>query len=400
LAVSFFSDPKSDTPLQVLDLGAGTGILSIASFERYQSHIVVTAFEADPRLAAVCEKELELYGVEGAVLNGDVLKQKFEPVFDRVILNPPYKKMAANDERQKALPVAAPNLYAAFIMQGVRALKEGGELVAIVPRSWMNGQYFSPFRKWLLESTSLDVLHIYGSRTEVFKDTDVLQETMILKISKRSQIQRITVSTSFGKEDSPSITDYPSDTLISQQDYVVRVAPEGNSSGMRSLKESGFCASTGKVVDFRIKEHLSQEKTEGASPLFYPQNFDSEGMHHPLDCRKAQWIKVQPSEKSKYLIPKGWYVIVKRFSPKEESQRIKAFCSEFKEPVGLENHLNFIHAGTPRQVVPLTEKCARQLMKWLASDAADNWFTGRAGSTQVNASDLNKLPIPISLVER
>lgn len=60
----------------------------------------------------------------------------------------------------------------------------------------------------------------------------------------------------------------------------------------------------------------------------------------------------------------------------------------------MENHQNFIHAGTPRKTVPLEKGVAKGLDIWLNSTLVDNWFRSISGSTQVNASDLNQMPVP------
>lgn len=394
LAASFFSISKQSTPLQVLDLGAGTGILSIATAARYLSNVEITALEIDPLLSNICAGELKNNGIKGVVKTGDALAQDFQPIFDRVILNPPYKKMAADDPRQTGLPAPSPNLYAAFVMRGVSALKDGGELVAIIPRSWMNGAYFQPFRTWLLNHVSVDVIHVYESRTEVFKDTDVLQETMILKVSKKPQNRKINLSSSKDKSDVPVVEEFLTNDLVSGCDFVIRVTPHPASSRRKTLRELGFCASTGKVIDFRVKEFLRDHEEEKASKLFYPHNFVEDSCIHPVAGKKPQWI-LSPG---KTLIPAGCYVIVKRFSPKEDAKRIKAYFAKFSEPVALENHLNFIHAGTPRMVVPLDESVARSILSRLQSPEIEEWFIGRSGSTQVNASDLNEVPFPDDLI--
>ncbi len=69
----------------------------------------------------------------------------------------------------------------------------GGECVAIIPRSWMNGDYFKDFRKWLTNECSIDTIAIYGSRQEHFKDMKILQEIMLLKLSKRQQTESIRI---------------------------------------------------------------------------------------------------------------------------------------------------------------------------------------------------------------
>lgn len=394
LAASFFSENSDRNLLKVLDLGAGTGILSIAVAERYSCKVEITAIELDSKLSQVCDSDLKLYGIPHTIELGDVLAHEFPPIFDKVILNPPYKKMAAKDVRQKGLPVPCSNLYAAFVLKGISALKAGGELVAIIPRSWMNGRYFEPFRKYLLSQVSLDVIHVYESRTDVFKDTDVLQETMILKVSKRPQSDPIIVSSSYGNYDVPTSRSFNLTELQCGKDSVIKISSFSDLDTFPSLRDLGFCASTGKVVDYRVKDFLSSEETAGAHKLLYPQNFNDNSVRHPIHGKKAQWFSCPPELNAKFLIPAGCYVIVKRFSPKEDCKRLKVFVADFDRPVALENHLNFIHSGTPRKVVPLEKQVAENLAAWLNSEKIENLFKAISGSTQVNASDLNNLPVP------
>lgn len=397
LAASMMSESTGDKPLKCLDLGAGTGILSVAMAERYSNNISVDGIEIDSNLASVYHDELERLDISHSVVNDDALLAPIACNYDRVILNPPYKKMAADDPRQSKLPVRSPNLYAAFLMRAIDALAPGGQCVAIIPRSWMNGQYFQAFREWMLDRVSIDMLHVYGSRTEIFSDTDVLQETMLLAISKSKQKSEVRVSESSDKESVRTVHNYPYESLVDVDgSRAVRVCPVKSPQleGLKSLKEEGFCASTGKVVDFRSRDVLSHEYREGLNRLIYACNFTDEGLVHPVDSRKAQWIDCSSDSRKKQLIGEGSYVIVKRFSAKEERRRIKASPLTLTQPEALENHLNFIHGGTPRKTVALSEREAYGLAVWLGSTAIEEWFRSRSGSTQVNASDLNAMPVP------
>lgn len=397
LAASMFSDVEGNQMLRCLDLGAGTGILSVALAERYGRSMSVDCVELDPDLAAICDDELTRLEVGHRIVAGDALTAPIEPGYDRVILNPPYKKMAAGDARQAGLPARSPNLYSAFMMVALWALAPGGECVAIVPRSWTNGQHFQQFRSWVLSCCSLDAMHVYGSRTEIFADTNVLQETMLVRFSKRPQSPTVRVSESQVKDGEPVVHKYAFDELVDVEgDLTVRMIPaeRGPLDGMATLKASGLCASTGKVVDFRSREVLRREFEPGLNRLIYARNFTAEGFEHPVEGYKPQWIDCSSERFTKQLIPAGSYVVVKRFSSKEEARRVKAHVLDLTEPQALENHLNYVHAGTPRRTIPLDPTLARGLALWLSSTKVDEWFRARSGSTQVNASDLNAMPVP------
>lgn len=397
LAASMMAENNEGRVLNCLDLGAGTGILSVALADRYANNIKVVGVEIDSRLASICDSELGKLPIAYTVINEDALVFPIESKYDRVILNPPYKKMAADDPRQNSLPVHSPNLYSAFLMRAIDALAPGGQCVAIIPRSWMNGQYFQPFRKWMLDRVSIDALHIYGSRTDVFSDTDVLQETMLLAVSKSKQKPKVFVSQSLGKDCERTVHAFSFNSLVDDDgSRTVRVNPIESEQlvGLDSLKDEGLCASTGKVVDFRSRDVLSFEYHEGFNKLIYACNFSDAGFVHPVEGKKAQWIDCRSDKRKKQLIDAGSYVVVKRFSSKEEKRRVKASVLTLEHPEALENHLNYIHGGTSRKTVPLSLNEARGLTLWLNSTDVEEWFRSRSGSTQVNASDLNAMPIP------
>ena len=74
LAVSMFSDGH-DGSLRCLDLGAGSGILSVAVYERYGELIdYIDVVESDPVLASVCQDELRRLNVTFNLVVGDALR--------------------------------------------------------------------------------------------------------------------------------------------------------------------------------------------------------------------------------------------------------------------------------------------------------------------------------------
>ena len=401
LAASMFSQLESwQKSIRCLDLGAGTGMLSLALYDRFGESIEkLDAVEMDIELATVFEAEMAIAGIPYELIQGDALVDTPEAFYDKIILNPPYKKMAANDSRQNSLPCRSANLYSAFMAIGLSRLVEDGELVAIVPRSWMNGGYFEPFRKYAFSFCSLDAVHVYESRAEVFSDTDVLQETIIVKFSKRSQSEQVVVSKSLGKGDEVSYATYAAQDLIDPRSFIVRIAPKDEVGLRETIGSLGLCPSTGKVVDFRCKDIIFRERPQcrDVYPMIYAGNFQHGVLEHPLDIGKPQWFKVDADNKKakKQLIRSGPYVVVKRFSTKEERRRVVARPLLLDSSVALENHLNFIHAGTPRNVVPLRSvELANGLSIWLNSTYLDRWFRDVSGSTQVNAGDIKSMPCP------
>ena len=420
--------------VRLLDAGAGAGALTqafvqhLSGCNRKPKSIVVTAYEIDP--AAIdpleetmmeCRRVCESAGVKfiSQILNVDFLAsaapmvrddlfQMGSPLFNAAILNPPYRKIQSDSPSRRLLRSAGietSNLYPGFVALASKLLVHGGEMVAITPRSFCNGPYFKPFRKDLLDTMSLRRLHVFESRSAAFKRDDVLQENIIIHAVKGApKPERVTVSSSSG-EPGAKVTarevPYEEIVLPGDADQFIHLAEEdGNgpraliSTLRSSLPELGLSVSTGRVVDFRVKEFLKESPGKGTAPLIYPCHFNGGYVVWPkLKTRKPNAIE-NASQTEGLLVPAGIYVLVKRFTSKEERKRIVACIYDshhIKAPwVGFENHLNYFHAHGQGLTIDL----AKGLSAFLNSTLVDTYFRQFNGHTQVNATDLRSLGYP------
>ena len=405
-------------PIRVLDPGAGSGSLTAAMLARIRAELPLervhlVAVEADeavlPALADTLADCETLPNVTTELVAADYIEvstgleadPRVRGQFDLVIMNPPYGKLAAVSGHRRALSatgVDCPNLYAAFWALGIQACRPGGQVVAIVPRSWANGTYFSQFRRWLLDILRLDTLHVFESRATVFADTGVLQENVIVCGTVGGQRgPTVTLSTSVGHTDEVQRQKVRVEAVVRPGDVhkFVRFtdgAAAVPAAARHTLEELGITVSTGRVVDFRTRKWLADAPTETSTvPLVYPGNLRAGNVEHPRAIRKPQALCVADPEAHKLLVPIGAYTITKRFSAKEERRRVVAAVWD-REDVrpAFENHLNYFHErgkGLPRDL-------ARGLSVWLNSTPLDDLFRTFSGHTQVNAGDLRTLPYP------
>lgn len=176
------------------------------------------------------------------------------------------------------------------------------------------------------------------------------------------------------------------------------------------LTDLGIEVSTGPVVDFRLKDSLSDHLTAGSVPLIYPHCVKTGRVLAPF-LRSTDYgdgrLSKKPvaihenDETRKWLIPAARFVLIKRFSSKEEKRRLVCGVlnpADFPSGlVGIENHLNFFH----RKRGGLSAALSRGLCRFLNSTVADRYFRQFNGHTQVNASDLRSFHYPdLSALER
>ncbi len=420
--------------VRLLDPGAGIGGLTAAvvcSFEQSTSRprrVEVVACEVDPLLAGYLRRVLEScrifcedLGIEFKfeIRIGDFIADSLkvlrpdlfsagEDAFTHVIANPPYRKINGGSKDRFLLSQAGietSNLYSAFVFLAGSRLESGGELVAITPRSFCNGSYFLPFRRFLAEEFAFRRCHVFDSRNEVFGGDEVLQENVIFAAARHGRRGVVLLSSSAHAGDE-AITERP----VAHAGFVNPTDPDlffrlttdrGGQAvadafgGFRSsLEELGLNVSTGRVVDFRVRDLLRKEPVAGSVPLLYPAHLREGGIAWPIPGFKKSNAIVDSVESRPLLVPSGTYLLTKRFSAKEQPRRVVASLltreSVPGEWTGIENHLNYFHSGGQ----PLEEDLAKGLFLFLNSTLLDRYFRQFNGSTQVNATDLRNIRYP------
>jgi adenine-specific DNA-methyltransferase len=407
---------------RLLDAGAGVGSLTHAFLQRAVrtdfrfNQINIDAYEQDYSLAESFHTMLANAPLpaNGQLHIGDFIERAVEIIqfapedrFTHAILNPPYKKLESTSRARallRAIGLETVNLYSAFVGLALELLRPNGQLVAIIPRSFCNGPYYRPFREWVLQRAAIHHIHLFAARDKAFSDDGVLQENVILLMEREGMQNQVVVSTS-GDD---TLADLQQRTFefghivpaIDNPERFIHI-PTGETalapspSARFTLSELGLHVSTGPIVDFRLSEHLRGMPGEGDVPLLYPAHFGSEGVTWPKAESKKPNAIARNNDTERWLYPSGCYCIVRRVSSKEEPRRVVASVLTPEDVgdsavVGLENHLNVIHAG--RKGLPIA--LAKGLAVWLNTSEIDKLFRQFNGHTQVNATDLRNMRFP------
>ena len=439
-------DTVSDK-VRLLDPGAGVGSLSAAFIERcsYETKqprsVSLDCYEIESVFIDYLESTLKRAKIQGRAANIDVTgtihtddfilssahgsqtdlfqsPESEDALVTHVIMNPPYKKIHSASAHRSALcraGIETSNLYTGFLFLAALRLVEGGEMVAIVPRSFCNGPYFKPFREQFFSLMSVRHVHVFEKRDAAFEAEEVLQEKIILHAVKGGASAKVRITTSgdcafvFDPESQAYVAEDMTQRLVDSAsvirpddpDKIVHIASTDFEQGIvnrmahftASLSDLGMEVSTGPVVDFRLCQDLRAEPGKGTVPLLYATHFRGGSLEWPKTTKKPNAIAV--TEKSrKWLYPnEGHFVVTRRFTSKEEKQRVVAsvYSSDLPgEMVGFENHLNVFHANR-KGVSP---SLAYGLSVYLNSSLVDLYFRQFNGHTQVNAADLRSLHYP------
>ncbi len=415
---SLFDVPEKG-PVNMLDAGAGMGALVSALLERMpaKASTRAEAFEVDPDIAPHLSEVLEPYrenGVTISIRNEDYIEAGTQMAvahqrpYTHAILNPPYKKIATASWHRAELRragIETVNLYSGFVGLAIMALADGGQIVVIMPRSFANGPYYMPFRKLMLDHCSIRRMHLFDARNKAFKDDAVLQETIIMHIQRGSKQGDVQVSRSTDDSfDDMEVFTLPFSEIVRPGDpeRFIHVPSDGERSALEqalpepaNLADLNLKVSTGPVVDFRMRQYLhANAGGEGTVPLLYPAHFKDVRLEWPMEGKKPNAVTLD-ADTAKWMYPKGWYAVCRRFTAKEERRRIVAGVIDptvlgDAEVIGIENHVNVYHYGKQG----ISEVLAKGVATYLNTTLVDEHFRRFNGHTQVNAGDLKSMPYP------
>ena len=411
--------------VKILDAGAGEGLLTQSAalhcLELGYSKMHAVLYEIDEDILPILQKNMDqlvrIFIKKGGKLSYEIINEDFvlsrpdknEPNFHISIINPPYFKYNSKHSiysgATEDLFKGNPNIYASFMAVVSSCLVSLGQMVAIVPRSFTNGLYFKGFRKYLQSQMSLEQAHIFQSRNRLFKNMGVLQENIICKFVKSEQKPTIKISSSTCSEDlaESEAASYPQNLIIDRTNLhnIIRI-PESAADGHilrivenwpSSFEKNNYYISTGPVVEFRTREFITTKAQKHSIPLLRMHNVKAFRIEWTGTHRKDTHFILKEGHE-KHTCENRVYVIVKRFSSKDEKRRLVAGINDpeqFKDHlIGLENHLNYI--GVKGEDMNLPE--AFGLAALFNSTFMDRYFRSISGNTQVNATEMRLLKLP------
>lgn len=414
--------------VKVLDAGAGSGILVCAFVERLETldfvkEVKLTCYENDSNVLPLLQnnlafcKEHSSKNITITILTDNYILSQYldfnymiggnmNPVkYDFVIGNPPYMKIPKDAPEATAMPMVcygAPNMYFIFASMSLFNLKEEGEMVYIIPRSWTSGAYFKRFREYFLTVGKLEHIHLFVSRNKVFDKEDVLQETIIVKVKKTCVIPKeVTITSSKSNCDFDNLTSLTVryNLVVSGSDYYVYLVTDKKEVEVlerlhrfdKTLPDIGVKMKTGLTVDFRNRDILRDEEEEGAIPLFYSQHIKHGKVQFPIQKEHEYVVTDQRG----LMQDNKNYLFVKRFTAKEEPRRLQCgvyLAKDFPQyrKISTQNKINFIDG----LLTEMSECLVYGLYVLFNSTLYDEYYRILNGSTQVNSTEINAMPVP------
>ena len=436
-----FSLPKTPSiKISLLDPGAGAGILT-AGFcnailaEKYKKVVLhIDLYEKDDEVLPFLKETISAchlkfkdrgWDLSYRIINADFILTNINVAqsqmlldanpakvrYDYIVSNPPYFKLNSNSPETillKDFTSGQPNIYVFFMIISMLLLKSKGQLVFITPRSFCSGLYHMKFRKWLIEHYSIENIHNFDSRKNVFYNEDILQESIIIKVRNNKPFtpnQKVTVSQSNDSTFADLTTGkFPYADIFHHEDAFIKIPANKEELAISKILQKwnltfqslGMSVSTGPVVAFRAKEYLlnSIDTKEKLTPLLWMHNIQGLDVRWPLDkAGKEKYISTSDQTRN-ILLPAKNYILLKRFTSKEQQRRLYAgvlLGTDIKSKyIGIENHLNYIHKKNGD--IPADE--AFGIAAFLNTSIVDCFFRSINGNTQVNAGDLRALPLP------
>jgi len=429
--------------VRILDPGCGTAILTcallqkLASTRRKLKSVDLVVYETDSELTPYTIKSLEYLKVwlkhhklsfqyslnsnDFILENADCLTDdgnlfsKAKLPFDIIISNPPYFKLPIEDKRAiaaKAVVNGHPNIYSIFMAISAKLLKINGELIFITPRSYASGSYFKLFREYFFKIIELDIVHLFVSRKDTFNRDKVLQETVIIKGTRKENTtpkHHVLISSSQGLKDinTPEKKQFEQIELIdlSSNEKILYLPMNDFDESILSifknwngnLNKYNIQISTGPVVAFRSRDFILDNFENGdvfLAPLFWLHNVKQMVLEWPLPKPdKGQYIRIENKSKA-ILVPNKNYILLRRFSTKDDKSRLIAapYFSNFikSEYIGIENKVNYIYR--PKGHLDRNEVIG--LCALLNSVLFNSYFRIFNGNVNVSATELREIPLP------
>jgi len=197
----------------VLEPAFGLGIFS-RELLNHKTDISIKGFEVDLKIYQEASLYFQSFNIVNLLLE-DYMYNDWGNKYDGIICNPPYFKFHDFDNKNILKEVenklnfkfnGFTNLYTLFLLKSVYQLAPGGRAAYIIPSEFLNADYGTLVKDYLIKSKTLRHLFVIDFKETVFDDA--LTTASILLLAKDNNQENINISTIYSTTDLESIRDY------------------------------------------------------------------------------------------------------------------------------------------------------------------------------------------------
>ena len=423
---------KTKSAYTVLDVGAGTGILSAAVVERICKEcpqieqIFLTCYENNPDFADMLEDNLERirkkcrhdYDVRlfVTVYRENYLTESknhytvtfFDTTpdkYDVVISNPPTdfaEKYSDDAEGVGGISQLKISKAYLFLKNAKESVDEGGQLVMMLPTAYSSASALAPLRKEMSESISLGRVHLFIGKQKNEKRAVPLKKSFIVAYKMSERPETVTVSTSY--DSGKSVTELgalPYGFIVDELSGALTLPKSAEDTKMvkyissfpETLESLGLRMSTGLIIDSKCEGLLFTEPNEGTVPLIRAQSIKGGQTKFPQPIKRQYLAPVSPSliQRNKNMI------LVKRVPAKSDERFVNSavyLAAELPQYryISTHNKINFIDTKDKNAEMPA--RLVFGLFALLNSTVYDRFISIISKSRQINSKEMRSLPLP------
>ena len=432
LMASTVSLDKSKSAYTILDVGAGTGILSAAMIERIcmecrnVEQIFLTCYENNEDFCDMLEDNLERirkkcrhdYDVKlfSTVYRENYLTDSkkhytvtfFDTIPDRydiVISNPPTdfaEKFSDDAEGVGGISQLKLSKAFLFLKNAKDSVEEGGQLVMMLPTTYSSASALAPLRKEISEALSLTNLHLFIGKQKNESRAVPLKKSFIATFINGERPDTVTVSTSHDNGKSAvELGSLPYGFIVDELTGMLTLPKNAEDTKIvkyistfpETLESLGLRMSTGLIVDSKCEGLLFTEPTEGTVPLIRTQSLVGGQTKFPQPIKRQYIAPISSSliQKNKNMI------LVKRVPAKSDERFVN--CSVYLAAelpqykyISTHNKINFIDTKDKNAEMPA--RFVFGLFALLNSTVYDRFISIISKSRQINSKEMRTLPLP------
>lgn len=191
---------KNPSLQKALEPAFGLGVFSRLLLKQ-KPNLEIKGFDVDPIIFEAAESSFRDFSNVKLILE-DYLFNDWNNKYDGILCNPPYFKFhdyenkKALEEIKQKLRVnlnGFTNIYTLFLLKSIYQLNEGGKAAYIIPSEFLNSDYGTFVKRYLIETNALKHIIIFDFKENVFDDA--LTTSAILLLSKDNHSSSVSFTT-------------------------------------------------------------------------------------------------------------------------------------------------------------------------------------------------------------